>query len=225
MSEVAERLRRHGAGIGSAALRKEDDRLLRGDGRFTDDVQPAHALHMAVGRCPFPHARVARIDVSQAIALEGVRQVLAGAEIVALTEPISVLRPVPGAPKLPYYALAPEVCVFEGQPFVSVVATSRHVAEDAVERVDVEWEPLPHVTDTLGALEPDAPVLHPAQLPGNLLVSNPQGTDTADAIADADVVVEDRFHVNRVTGLPMEPRAVVAEWRPGARMLTAHCST
>jgi carbon-monoxide dehydrogenase large subunit len=225
MAEVAERLRRRGAGIGSAAIRKEDDRLLRGDGRFTDDVQPAHALHMAVGRCPFPHARIARIDVSGAVALEGVRHVLLGAEIVALTEPISVLRPVPGAPSLPYYALAPEVCVFEGQPFVSVVATSRHVAEDAVELVDVEWEPLPHVSDTLGALEPDAPVLHPAQLAGNLLVTNPQGTDTDSAIAAADVVLEDRFYVNRVTGLPMEPRAVVAEWRPGARMLTAHCST
>src|SRR5689334_13700036 len=127
MPDTAERTRRRGAGIGTAALRKEDDRLLRGDGRFTDDVAPAHALHMAVGRCPFPHARIAAIDVSAAAALEGVRQVLTGADIVAATEPISVLRPVPGAPSLPYWALAPEVCVFEGQPFVSVVATSRHV--------------------------------------------------------------------------------------------------
>ena len=224
-AEVSQHVRRRGAGIGSAALRKEDDRLLRGDGRFTDDVSPAHALHMAVGRCPFPHARIVSVDVRAAAAIEGVRHVLLGADVVARTEPISVLRPVPGAPRLPYYALAPEVCVFEGQPFVSVVATSRHIAEDAVEAVEVEWEPLPHVSDTLAALEPDAPVLHPAQLDDNLLVANPQGTETAEAIAGADVVVEDRFHINRVTGLPMEPRAVLAEWRPGARVLTVHAST
>src|SRR4051794_15654393 len=223
-TETVERTSRR-AGIGAAERRKEDDRLLRGDGRFTDDVAPAHALHMAVGRCPFPHARITSIDVSAAAALEGVRQVLVGADVVAATEPISVLRPVPGAASLPYWALAPEVCVYEGQPFVSVVAVSRHVAEDAVELVEVEWEPLPHVSGTLEALEPDAPVLHPQQLDSNLLVRNPQGTETAQALADADVVVEDRFHVNRVTGLPMEPRGIVAHWRPGARELTVHSST
>jgi aerobic carbon-monoxide dehydrogenase large subunit len=225
MAETAQQTRTRDIGIGSSALRKEDDRLLRGDGRFTDDIAPARALHMAVGRCPFPRARIASIDVSAAAALPGVREVLLGADVVERTAPISVLRPVPGAPKLPYYALAAEVCVFEGQPFVSVVATSRHVAEDAVELVDVEWEPLPHVSGTLDALEPGAPVLHPEQLDSNLLVANEGGHDVTEALAGADVVVEGRFHIGRVTGLPMEPRAVVAQWRPGARELLVHHST
>lgn len=121
--------------------------------------------------------------------------------------------------------MAPEICVFEGHPFVSVVATDRHIAEDAIELVDVEWEPLPHVSDTIEALEPGAPVLHPGHLDGNLLSTNPMGVDPTDAIAAADIVVEDTFCIGRVTGLPMEPRAVVAEWRPGARELTAHVST
>src|SRR5215831_11135532 len=67
--------------IGASLNRKEDDRLLRGEGRFADDVDPGHCLHMAVGRCPFPHARIVSIDVSAALELEGVEDVLVGAEV------------------------------------------------------------------------------------------------------------------------------------------------
>jgi carbon-monoxide dehydrogenase large subunit len=212
--------------IGTSVLRKEDDRLLRGDGRFTDDVEPAYLLHMAVGRCPYPHARVVRVDASRAWALDGVKHVLVGADVRAATEPLTVLRPVPGAPALPYYALAQDVATHEGQPVVSVAATSRHVAEDALELIDVEYEPLPHVVDVLAALEPDAPVLHPSVLDSNLLAANSDGSGDPEArMREADVVVEGRFRINRVTALPMETRAVVAEWRPGARELTVHVST
>jgi aerobic carbon-monoxide dehydrogenase large subunit len=212
--------------IGSAVQRKEDDRLLRGDGRFTDDVEPARALHMAVGRCPYPHARIARVDTSAAEALEGVKHVLTGKDVRKATEPLGVLRPVPGAPQLPYFALAQDVATHEGQPVVSVVATSRHVAEDALDLIEIDYEPLPHVVDVLAAQEPGAPVLHPSVLQSNLLVSNREGSGDPEArFAVADVVVEGRFRINRVTGLPMETRAIVAEWRPGARELTVHCST
>ena len=129
--------------IGSWQLRKEDDRLLRGDGRFTDDVEPAHVLHMAVGRCPYPHARIVRVDTSAAEQLEGVKHVLVGADVRAATEPLGVLRPVPGAPQLPYYALAQDRATHEGQPVVSVVATSRHLAEDALEPVSYTHLTLP----------------------------------------------------------------------------------
>jgi carbon-monoxide dehydrogenase large subunit len=225
VSTAAEATRK-GIGIGSAAPRKEDDRLLQGDGRFTDDLEPARTLHMAVGRCPFPHARVLAVDATEAAALPGVRQVLLGDCVAARTEPISVLRPVPGAPSLPFYALAGEVCTFEGQPVVSVVAESRQVAEDAVELVEIDYDPLPHVSDPLVALEPDAQVIHPSQMDSNLLVSNPQRRGEPEAALErAEVVVEGSFRIGRVTGLPMEPRAIVAEWRPGARELTAHVST
>jgi carbon-monoxide dehydrogenase large subunit len=213
-------------GIGSSALRKEDDRLLRGDGRFTDDVEPARTLYMAVARCPYPHARIVGVDTSAVEGLPGVVHVLRGSDVRATTEPLGVLRPVPGAPRLPYYALAQDVATHEGQPVVSVVATSRHVAEDALELIDIDYEPLPHVVDVLAALEPDAPVLHPSVLESNLLAANSDGSGDPEArIREAAVVVEGRFRINRVTALPMETRAVVAEWRPGARELTVHCST
>ncbi|MDX6626138.1 MAG: aerobic carbon-monoxide dehydrogenase large subunit [Solirubrobacterales bacterium] len=223
---TAEATRRATTGIGVAVPRKEDDRLLQGDGRFTDDLEPAHTLHMAVGRCPFPHARIEAIDTTEATNVPGVRQVLIGSEVVARTEPISVLRPVPDAPSLPFYALAGEVCVFEGQPVVSVVAGSRQIAEDAIELVEIDYEPLPHVSDTLATLEPGAPVIHPEQMDSNLLASNPQGRgEPEERLRDAATVVGGTFRIGRVTGLPMEGRAILAEWRPGARELTAHIST
>jgi carbon-monoxide dehydrogenase large subunit len=212
--------------VGTSALRKEDDRLLCGAGRFTDDVDPPHALEMAVGRCPYPHARIGAIDVSAALDLHGVVQVLTGHDIAGRCEPIGILRPVPGAPPIPHFALARVVATYEGQPVVSVAATSRHVAEDALELIEIDYEPLPHVSDVVSALAPGAPVIHPDIMESNLLVSNPQGSGDPEArMQEADVVVEGRFFVNRVTGLPMETRVVLAEWRPGARDLTVHVST
>lgn len=212
--------------LGADVPRKEDDRLLRGAGQFTDDVDRARSAEMAVGRCPYPHARIAAIDVSAAAALDGVLEIITGAEVAARTGPIAIMRPVPGAPAIPHFALAQGTATYEGQPVVSVAATSRHIAEDALELVEIEYEPLPHVSDVLSALAPGAPVIHPGTLESNLLVSNPQGRgDAAARMDEADVVVEGRFHVNRVTGLPMETRAVLAEWRSGAGALTVHTST
>jgi carbon-monoxide dehydrogenase large subunit len=220
MASVLDREQVRDGAIGARTPRVEDDRLLRGEGRFTDDVDPAHALHMAVGRCPFPRARVLSIDVSEALALDGVEQVLVGGEVVARTSPISVLRPVPGAPPLPNYAMACDEAVYEGQPVVSVVAVDRYVAEDAIELIVIDYDPLPHVSDVLS----EEPVLHPGALSSNLLTTNPQGAGDPEArFAEADVVIADRFWVNRVTALPMETRAVAAEWRSGE--LVVHHST
>src|SRR5687767_15751690 len=79
--------------LGASVKRKEDDRLLRGSGRFVDDVEETLALHLAIGRCPYPHARIRRIDVRRALEQTGVEAVLIGEEVVARTEPITVLRP------------------------------------------------------------------------------------------------------------------------------------
>src|SRR5258706_16454625 len=90
--------------IGKSVARKEDDRLLRGLGQFVDDVEAAGALHMAVLRCPYPHARLANLDVSRARARAGVAGVLTPSEVVSRTEPLLVLRPLPDVPRLRYYA-------------------------------------------------------------------------------------------------------------------------
>jgi carbon-monoxide dehydrogenase large subunit len=181
---------------------------------------------MAVARCPFPRARIEAVDVSAALGVEGVRHVLVGPEVYARTEPINCLRPVPGAPEIPYYALATTTAEYEGQPVVSVAATSRQVAEDAIDLIDVEYDPLPHVPDAIAAQQPDADPLHPGTLPTNLLASNPQAMGDPDAAFErADTVVADRFRINRVSGLPMEPRGILAQWRAADAELLVRMST
>ncbi|HXY45540.1 MAG TPA: molybdopterin cofactor-binding domain-containing protein, partial [Acidimicrobiales bacterium] len=223
---IIERLTETPKVVGTTVPRKEDGRLLKGAGHFTADVDPSNVVEMAVGRCPFPHAKIAAIDTSPAVAADGVLQVLTGPEVAGRSGAIGILRPVPGAPQIPHFALAQGVAVYEGQPVFTVVATSRHLAEDAVELVRVDYEPLPHVADVAAAMRDGAPVLQPSVLESNLLVRNPEGAgDVVGRFAEADVVVEGRFYVNRVTALPMEPRAVLACWQPGARELTVYTST
>lgn len=212
--------------IGQSLPRKEDDRLLRGGGLYADDLQLVHQLEMAVMRCPFPHARIRSLDISAALALPGVVQIFTAADVTAASEPIGVLRPVPGAPKLPYYALAVGRALHEGQPVASVVARSRAIAEDAIELIDVDYEPLPQVTDASRALQPDAPVLHSQLLKSNLLATNEDEAGQADRLMEtATVALGDRFIVNRVTPLPMETRAIVVSWREGAGLLDVRIST
>jgi carbon-monoxide dehydrogenase large subunit len=226
MSELAERTPVATPSlIGSPELRKEDEVLLRGEGRFVDDVEPRGVLHMALARCPYPYARIVSIDVSQALMVEGVVQILLGPDVVKRTEPISMLRPVPGAPQLPYYGLADGVALFEGQPVVSVVATSRHLAEDAVELLDIDYEPLEQVSDVHAAMAEGAPKLHDL-LDSNLFIANPRATDNVEAtFAEADVVLHETFNISRVTGLPMEGRGVLAEYSPAHDAVTVRTST
>lgn len=212
--------------IGVSLPRKEDERLVRGAGLFADDLHPDFLLEMAVGRCPFPHARVRSIDFAAALELPGVHHVLTGSDILRQTTPIGVLRPVPGSPDLPYYALAIDVATYEGQPVVSVVADTRAIAEDALDLIEIDYEPLPHVTETLAALGPDAPVLHPGVMNRNLMTANTDAAGDADArLVDAATVIRGQFRINRVSPLPMECRGVVAMWRAGARMLEVRTST
>ena len=212
--------------IGQSLPRKEDDRLLRGDGCFTDDLQLVHQLEMVVGRCPFPHAAIGEIDVSRAAALPGVKHILTGADVRKLSDPLTVLRPVPGAPQLPFYALAQERALHEGQPVVSVVATSRAVAEDALELIDIDYQPLPHISVALDALAEDALVIHPGVMKSNLLSAHEDRAGEPEArMAEAEFTEEGRFHINRVSPLPMETRGIVATWRPAARELMVYTTT
>jgi carbon-monoxide dehydrogenase large subunit len=225
MLEFEDRSERELRQIGRRTPRREDGRLLRGTGAFLDDLDPPHALHMAVGRSPFPYARIASIDVSAALELEGVRHVLVGSEVVLKSDPLTLLRPIKEVPPLAWYALAVDVALFEGQPVVSVAATSRHVAEDALELVDIDYEPLAQLVDVVSALDPASPVLHDG-LADNLLAVTVRKTGEPElALAAADVVVEALFEINRVTALPMEGRGVIAEFIPGSAELLVHVST
>ena len=211
--------------VGKAVSRQEDERLLRGIGHFVDDFDLANTLHMAVGRCPYPHARVLSINLDAARKLDGVVSILTGRQVTERSSPLTVLRPLPGVPALPFFAMAVEVALYEGHPVVSVVATERSVAEDAIYLITIEYEPLPHIVDAEVALATDAPKLW-SVLDPNLVVENVRARGDGDqAFASAQTVISDRFAINRVTALPMEGRAVLASYTPGLRHLEVIAAT
>ncbi|HEX2438891.1 MAG TPA: xanthine dehydrogenase family protein molybdopterin-binding subunit, partial [Methylomirabilota bacterium] len=211
--------------VGASVKRKEDDRLLRGSGRFLDDVEETLTLHVAIGRCPYPHARIRSIDVTRALAHSGVEAVLTGPQLVARTEGITALRPFPGSAPTMFYGMAHEVARYEGEPVVAVAAVDRYVAEDALELIDIDYEPLPHVVTVEDALRPGAPQLH-ATVPANVVVESSVRAGEPDRrLADAAVTVEGTFHINRVSGAPIETRGVIARWAEDTDTLELWSST
>ena len=211
--------------LGVSVTRLEDERLLRGAGLFVDDLDHVGALHVGVVRCPYPHARVRAIDVRPALALAGVEAALTGGQVHARTEPTGLLRPFAGSRPTAYRAMAHPVARYEGEAVAAVAAVDRYVAEDALDRIEVDWEPLPHVVDPELALTASAPRLHD-HIEGNLLVESTLAAgDPAAALARSDVRVAARFRINRVTAAPIETRGALARWSDAERTLEVWSST
>lgn len=192
--------------------RKEDDRLIRGQGLFVDDYQPAGLLHMVIVRSPYAHARILNIDVSSAEALAGVVCTLTGKEVAELCCcPFMQLGPEPSA-KIQDYPLAVDKVVYQGDPVAVVIAESPHIAADAVQLVDVEYETLEVVITCEDALKDDV-ILH-----------EPAGTNTiwhgVYEYGDVDKAFEEAAHIvkidhlkfHRFSSTPLESNAVVASW-------------
>lgn len=192
--------------VGRSVPRVEDAALLRGAGRFLDDLDPVPgAAHAAIVRSALAHSRIA-VDASAARELDGVIGVITAADLG------DELRPFAAGidSGRPQYALAREVAHYAGEPVAVVVARTRYLAEDAAERVMVDYEPLDPVLDLEAAAE--ATCIHDRSFAYG---------DVDQAIAGADLVVEETFRVPRFTCTPVECYAVVCEWRPEAEQLTA----
>ncbi|MFF5077205.1 aerobic carbon-monoxide dehydrogenase large subunit [Actinoplanes sp. NPDC000266] len=194
-------------------LRKEDPRLLRGRGRFTDDVQLPGMLHLAILRSPFAHAKIVSIDTSAAEAAPGVRAVVTGA---ALAE--QGLAWMPTLSNDVQAVLATDKVRFQGQEVAFVVADDRYQARDALELIDVEYDVLDPVIDVRKALAPGAPLIRD-DLEGkadNHCFDWETGDEdaTAAVFAKADVVVETDVVYPRVHPAPMETCGAVADFDP-----------
>ncbi|HXC91258.1 MAG TPA: xanthine dehydrogenase family protein molybdopterin-binding subunit [Stellaceae bacterium] len=213
--------------IGQPVRRKEDERLLTGRGRFSDDFSLPRQAHMAVVRSPHPHARIGYIDTARAAAMPGVLGVFTGQDCSA-----DGLKPIPHNPvpqtrydmKLtgpgggaifigPQMLLPADKVRHVGEAVAVVVADTEAQAQDAAEAVAVEYRELPWVAQITDALAPGAPVVWD-EVSDNVLVDTAFGDAVATerAFAAADHVVEMEFHVGRVTGVPMEPRAALGHW-------------
>jgi 2-furoyl-CoA dehydrogenase large subunit len=194
--------------VGQRVLCVENPPLLRGRGQFVDDlpVKPG-TLHAAILRSPHPHAEIVAIDASQALARAGVRAVITGCDVAALTDPLIVGFGTP----MRYYGIAVDRARYVGEPVAIVCAASRYLAEDALEHIRVDYRPLPAVVDPLAAAAPGAPALHPTV--GSNVVSYREFRhgDTATAFAEARRRSEITITYPRNSITPMEGYAVVAE--------------
>jgi aerobic carbon-monoxide dehydrogenase large subunit len=201
--------------FGAAVKRKEDPALLAGHGRFIDDVRLAGTVHAAFVRSPHPHARIRGINTAAAKAAKGVHLVLTFAE---LPEPIRknslpLFVPSPAITQLYMpYALADREVVYAGEPIAMVIADSRHLAEDGASLVEVDYEPLPAVSDCAAAIIPGSPLAH-ADAKSNIAARVPITVGDADAtFAKAAHVVAERIFIHRGGPFFLECRGLVASY-------------
>jgi carbon-monoxide dehydrogenase large subunit len=201
-------------------------RLLQGRGTYVSDLVLPRMGHVAFVRSPHAHARIRNIERAEAAAMPGVIAVVTGAELAEICTPwVGVLTHLKGLKSAPQHAIAVDRACWQGEAVAAVVARTRAEAEDAMERVVVDYEELPAATDAETALEPATPVIH-HMLGDNLAFERTLEVGDVDgAFAEADAVIEAVFVFGRHTGVTLEPRAVVADWRPGEERLTVHQGT
>jgi len=211
--------------VGQSLKRREDPELLTGRGRYVADVVRPGMLHAAFVRSPFAHARIASIDVSVAAEVPGVRAVLTAADFPEGLGAQPCTHLFAGQHDTPYYALARDRVRYAGEPVAIVVADSPHLAEDGVEGVEVDWEPLGAVSSVRAALAGGAPLLYDDWRDNVAAVFEQDKGDVDGAFAAADVVVTERVHIQRQFGCSLETRGVVAEWDEFADQLTVWSST
>jgi carbon-monoxide dehydrogenase large subunit len=214
--------------IGQPLRRKEDARLLRGQGRFSDDFSLPDQVYAAMVRSPHPHARIVAIETGRARAMPGVLGVFTGADVLADGLGAIPHNPVPsnrydlklhgpGGGAIffgPHVLLPADKARHVGEAVAMVVAETGAQAETAIEAVRADWEPLPFVVDTAEAAEGRAPAVWD-EVPTNTCVDCSFGSDAAAvdaAFARAAHVVAGDFHVGRVTGVPIEPRAALGAY-------------
>lgn len=204
---------------GNPVLRREDERLLRGSGRYIDDIEEPHGtLHLAMFRSPYAHARILSIDVSAARAAPGVAAVFTGVDLVPLTKPMLSPTP-PGQPKLERKCMATDLVRYVGEIVAVVVAEDPYLAEDARELIEVEFEPLTPALTIEQATADGAPLVHD-YLSSNIIFRQVGGTGNANEVFEtAPHVIGDVFTSGRVSAVPLEPRGFLTRFDAGMNML------
>ncbi|HWZ09692.1 MAG TPA: xanthine dehydrogenase family protein molybdopterin-binding subunit [Xanthobacteraceae bacterium] len=211
--------------VGARIKRTEDPRLLTGLGAYTDDRQVMRVLHVAFRRSDQAHARIRSIDCSAARAAPGVVAVLTAEDLSAAVRPLVATSRMPNYYPTPLLPLAQHKVRYVGEPVVGVIAQSRYDAEDALELIAIDYEPLAAVSDPEAAARSGAALLH-EEAGSNVLVSREFKRGDVDAAAQsAPVRVKGRFRMHRKTALAIEPRACLAEYEAGREALTLHSAT
>jgi aerobic carbon-monoxide dehydrogenase large subunit len=217
--------------VGARLKRREDRRFLTGRGSYVDDYRPPGLLHAAFVRSQDSHARILRIDTAEARKLPGVAGVLTGGEMARWAAAVRARSTMPTYKETALSPLAVEKVRHVGEAVAVVVAESRYIAEDALDRIAVDYDPLPPVSDMEAAAMPDAPLLH-EEAGTNVIVTRefsrlaPTASGAEGAAAGRDeIAVKDRFRFHRHSAVFLEPRGYVAEYNSGSGVLTLRSST
>lgn len=211
--------------IGRHEPRREDARLLTGRGRYIDDIAVPGALHACFVRSPHAHARILSIDASAALEMPGVVAVFTGRDVARHTTRHRMAPPIEGLAAVEMDTLPIEKVRFQGDPVACVIASDRYLAEDAAERVAVEYDVLPAVATLWQAMEPGAARVDES-LDSNLLSHQSASFGDVDtAMRGAHRIVESCFSQHRQTHLPIETRGCIATWDAGRQHLNFQVGT
>lgn len=207
---------------GQSVPRKEDRRLLKGQGSYVDDEGMMRMGYAHFVRSPYAHARIRSIDVGPALALDGVQAILTGEEAreMCTDVPFFQIAPEPGG-RMIEWPMAVDVARYEGEAVAVVLADTRDTARDAAELVEVDYEVLPSVVDAVAAVDdPEAPILH-SQIESNRVWHGVYDYGDIDwALDNADHVVKiPRLHFHRFSSTPLETFGAVVNWDPGTDMI------
>jgi carbon-monoxide dehydrogenase large subunit len=207
--------------FGSGIRRREDPRLITGTATYTDDLTLPDMLHAAMLRSPHAHARIKRVDVSRARNAPGVVAAFTGADIDRLKPmPCAWLLPNSNLKVAAYQCIGKDTVRYVGDIVAVVVAETAYQAHDALELIDVDYQPLPAVIAPELAIKPGAPQLH-ADVPNNEAFHwTVAGGDIDAAFKNAEVVVKERIIQQRLIPNAMEPRAALAQWSGASGELT-----
>src|SRR5829696_3305307 len=220
--------------IGRSLPRREDEALLRGAATFVGDITLPGQLHAVFYRSPHAHAELRRVDLDAVRAVPGVVLALSGDD---LPRHVKRMAPFPfqsrdpfqaGNPRINFhdrYGLARDKVRYVGEAVAVIVAMDRYTAEDALELVEAEYAPLAPVLDAETALLPDAPLLYPDWGENVAVRFHVSGGDVEAALAECDVVIEERLQHHRMTGTPIEPRGGVARYDRPTNVLQVWDST
>ena len=214
-----------GGYIGKSVPRANARRLLQGRGTYVDDLRLPRLAHVVFFRSPYAHARLRKLDLQAARAMPGVIAAVDGAALAPYCKPwVGVLGHLKGIKSPPQHAIAIERACWQGEAMAAVIAETREQGEDALERIEAEWEELPVVVEMRDALS-GRRVIHP-DLGDNICFRRELDTGGVDeAFAKADVVVEETYDCGRHTGVTLEPRSILADYNAAEHTLTVYHAT
>ena len=206
--------------VGKAVPRVEDPALITGEVEFIDNVSLPGMLHCAILRSPFAHAKIENIDLAEALELPGVVAIATGQDALAWSTPPMTMPE--GWGDLP---LAAHKVRFVGEPVAAVAATSRYIAEDALELIDVDYEPLEVVSDPFAAITDESGDLVFEERGNNIMMQRTfTWGEVDDAFANAEHVIEGNFRWNRMGANPTETFGCITEWNPRSLDMTIRAS-